>query len=63
MPCVYLPGPAPAVTVANKYKSYIKTPPSLVFCILLGDEFFSLIDGWQLQGWLIDKAALSSLKG
>ncbi len=23
MPCVYLPGPAPAVTVANKYKWYI----------------------------------------
>ncbi len=23
MPCVYLPGPAPAVTVANKYKHQV----------------------------------------
>ncbi len=26
MPCVYLPGPAPAVTVANNSYSYVLVP-------------------------------------
>ncbi len=29
MPCVYLPGPAPAVTVANKYYNRIFVPDDL----------------------------------
>ncbi len=38
MPCVYLPGPAPAVTVANSFIEVDKQ----YFCLFIGTEYSGL---------------------